>query len=157
MADKKIFSIGFVIFFVVLTIYLYKNNDAVATTIANDGAKGTFYYFISNPAYILLFLSIFYLNSEARPWRNIVGSLMIIIASDIISYPRLPTTGFEKELAILASSDGIFIKNMISHGFSYQTSFMIYYLVLPIALVVGALAILGIHNFFKLILKKGSS
>ena len=152
--DKKTFSIGFIVFFVVLTIYLYNNNDRIAAIISN-GSAGFLWYFLSNPAYVLLLLSISYFNQDVTLWRNFLGSFMIIIAADIVSYPRFLTSGIGAEIALLASSDGIIIKTLISYGFIYETAFMIYYLVLPIILIISALALLGIHNFFNIITKRG--
>lgn len=154
MVDKKRFSIGFLVFFIVLTVYLYDNNDKIANTIANDGSTGIFWYFVSNPAYLLLLFSIFYFNREVEVWKNVVGSVMIIVASDIISYPRFLTSGMDKELALLASSDGLVIHRLLSYGFVYKTAFMVFYLILPIVLIIGALTILGITNFFHTVFKK---
>mgnify|MGYP001568267427 CR=1 FL=1 len=147
--DKKTFSLGFIIFFVVLTYYLYTNNDSIANIIANDGVQGTIWYFVSNPAYLLLFLSVVYFNSEAGILKNAVGALMIIYASDIISYPRLSPAGLGDNINLLASLDGLFFNKMLAQGFSYSTLYSFYYLILPIVLIIGAISILGIHNFFK--------
>ena len=155
MVDKKTFSIGFVIAFVILSIYTYKNNDQISSTIANGGSTGILWYFLTNPAYVLILFSVFYFNSDNLVWRNVLGSFMIIIAADIVSYPRFLTSGIGNEAALLASSDGIIMKRLLSEGFAYNTAFMIYYLILPIVLIIGALAILGIHNFFKVMSKKG--
>ena len=149
MVDKKTFAIGFIVAFGLLTYYLWQNNESVASTIANNGLDGIFWYFISNPAYVLLLISIYMLNKDAGALRNIGGTLMILFASDIVSYPRLPESGFPNDLAILASSDGIVMNKLIEMGFSYSTSWNFFYLVLPISLMLGALAVLGIHNFFK--------
>lgn len=155
MLDKRQFAIGFVIAFVILVVYIYQNNDQISSTIINDGSTGILWYFLTNPAYVLILFSVIYINSDNVIWRNFLGSVMIIVAADIVSYPRFLTSGIGNEAALLASSDGIIIKRLLSEGFAYNTAFTIYYLVFPIALMVGALAILGIHNFFKFMRKGG--
>lgn len=147
--DKKTFAWVFVILFGVLTYYLWQNNDSVAGIIANDGWTGIAWYIISNPAYILLMISIYLLNRETNLIRNAIGSFLIIYSSDIISYPRLPSSAFPQDVSILASSDGLIITKLLKAGFSYETAWNFYYLVLPIGLVIIALAILGVHNFYK--------
>ena len=149
MVYKKTFSLGFVVFFFALTYYLYNNNDSIANVIANDGVQGTIWYFVSNPAYLLLFLSVFYFNSEAGLLKNAIGSLFIIYASDIISFPRLSPAGLGDNVNLLASLDGLFFNKMLAQGFNYNNLYSFYYFVLPIALIIGAISILGIHNFFK--------
>lgn len=147
--DKKTFAYGFLIFFIVLTYYLYSNNDAVASIIALDGVKGVAYYILSNPAYLLLITSVVLVNREAGTLKNIIGTLMIIYASDIISYPRLSPSGMSDSVHLLASLDGVMVAKLIEKGMEYSTAYTLYYLILPIALIVGAMGVLGIRNFFK--------
>ena len=144
MVDKKQFAIGFMVFFVVLTIYTYLNNDAIANIIANNGMQGMIYYFVTNASYVLLLLSIILINSEINPVRNVIGALMLITAFDIVSYPRFSPIGMPQDLSFLASSDGIILNHLISSGINYSTAYNLFYLILPLALVVGALAILGL-------------
>ena len=156
LMDKKNFAIAFVIGFIVLTIYLGSNDVKVAGIIANDGINGIFWYVLSNPAYILLIVSIYMINSEAGYIKNTIGAFMIIFASDVVSYPRLLSTGLPADPSILASSDALVVNKLLSMGFSYSTAHSFYYTVLPIILVVSALAILGKHNFFKTLTGKNA-
>lgn len=149
MVDKKKFSKYFVLAFMLVTVYLFNNSDRLAIIIANDGIWGTFWYFVSNPAYMLLIASIFILNAEAGLFKNIIGSFMIIYASDIISYPRFSPLGLTSDINFMASLDGLVMTKLLGFGFSYSNAYLIYYLVLPIALIIGALSILGIHNFYN--------
>ena len=153
MIDKKTFAYSFVIGFIFLTWYLYSNNDSVASIIANDGFQGIFWYIVSNPAYILLFISIYALNTEAGFWSNTIGSFFILYASDIISYPRLSPVAMPLNNPILASSDTLFITQLTQWGLSYTNSWTFYYLVLPILLIIASLQILGITNFTRTLIK----
>jgi len=147
--DKKTFSYGFLIFFLFVTIYIYMNNDSVASIIAGNGFNGIFWYILTNPAYILIIITIFMLNREAGVLKNILGGFMLIFAMDIVSMPRFSPAGLSQDLGLLASSDGIFFNWFLSHGLTFSSAYTLYYLILPILLILGALAILGIHNFYR--------
>lgn len=149
MVDKKTFAYSFVGLFILLTYYLWKNNDIVAQTIANDGIIGIFWYFISNASYVFLLVSLIMFNTEVNLGRNVLGALLLIFAIDIISYPRVLTSGFSPNDAILASSDGLVIQNILKMNFSFHSVHTFYYLVLPIILIFISLQFLGISNFYK--------
>ena len=152
--EKRKFAIGFTIAFGILTFYLWQNNDRIARTIAGDGINGIFWYFLSNTTYILLLISIYLWNAEAGYLKNILGGLLIILATDIVSYPRLPSTGIPLDISILASSDYLFMQKLLNYGLSYSFSYTLYYLVMPILLLVLALWIMGISDFAKRLVGK---
>jgi len=147
--DKKTFIFIFLAGFIVMTIWLDIHDVSIANTIAHDGFKGITWYFFTNPAYILLFFSFFVLNAEVGFSRNAIGAILFIVASDIISYPRLLSSGLPTDISILASSDGLVITNLMRYGLSYANSHFIFYRILPIALVIAAVQVMGIHNFHK--------
>lgn len=141
---------------ILLSFYLWKNNDSIAQIIANDSTLGIFLYILSNPAYLLLFFTILVVNQEAGFFKNLIASTMIIYSSDIISFPRLPPSGLPTTIDILASSDGLVIHKLLHIGLTYQVAWTFYYLILPIGLTLGALAILGYTNFFKALVGRGA-
>ena len=155
MDNKKTFAYGFLIAFVLLTYYLYQNNDAIALLIANDGLQGMFWYFVSNASYVLLLFSIIIINTDTGVgvFRNIGGGLMLIYAFDIVSYPRFSPVGLTQDAIMLASSDALFINKLMKLGFDYSSVYTMYYLVLPIVLVGLSVWILGINDFVKKIFK----
>lgn len=155
MLDKKTFTWIFFGFLIFLTYYLYNNNDQIAQIIANNGIQGIFWYFISNPSYIMILISIYLLNREAGFVRDLIGGFMLIIALDIISFPRFSPIGISKDTMLLASADGIIVNKLLSFGLSYSNVYFIYYLILPIALIIGSITILGITDFFKKMFYRG--
>lgn len=147
--DKRTFAIIFVLGFAALTFYLWQNNDFIAKTIVDDGLKGLFWYFISNANYVLILVSIIALDTDVNVLRRIAGGLMVVYAFDIVSFPRLSPTGLSNDIAILASSDGLVVKEFLNLGMSYQTAYTTYYLVMPIVLILAALTILGFAQFIE--------
>lgn len=139
----------FVLFFIILTFYLYNNNDDVANIIAHDGLYGLFWYFLSNIPYVLILISIFVLNPQVGFGRNLLGGFMMVYAMDIVSFPRLSVAGMTTDIGLLSSSDALVMNHILKLGINYSTAYTFYYLVLPILLILGSLSILGIHNFFK--------
>ena len=147
--DKKHFSIAFVALFVILTWYLWQNNDYIANLIANDGLQGLLWYFVSNANYVLLLITIGVINRERGIGKNLLGGLMLIYSFDIVSFPRLSPAGLTQDIGLLASSDGLVVSEFMKFGLTYPVAYNIYYLILPIVLVLASLAILGIANFFN--------
>lgn len=151
--DKKLFSYVFIAYVVFLTIYTYKNGEYIKDVIANNGLQGVIYYFFTNPAYVLLVISIFMLNREIGFVRNVIASFLVIYSADILSYPRL---GIEMttDKNLLASSDAIVINKLLEMGITYSNVYFLYYLILPIALLIIALWVLGINDFYKRLIGK---
>lgn len=152
--DKKQFAWIFVIGFFALTYYLWQNNDLIAKTIVNNGFQGLFWYFISNANYVLILISIMVLNTEVGFIRRTIGALMTVYSFDIVSFPRLSPTGLSSDIAILASSDGLVVQELLKFGMPYQTAYTFYYLVLPILLMVAALTMLGFAQFIENFVRK---
>lgn len=152
--DKRQFAYLFVAYVVILTIYTFYNNEKIVATINNDGMTGFLYYFISNPAYVLLFISIAFFNREVNIIRNTLGGFLIVYSADIISYPRLASS-MSNSPYLLASSDGIVITHLLKLGISYPHAYILYYLIMPIALLIIALWLLGINDFYKRFIKHG--
>ncbi|MEK6884808.1 MAG: hypothetical protein AABY22_34570 [Nanoarchaeota archaeon] len=153
--DKKNFAIIYIIAFGILAYFLWSNNDSIAATISSGSAQGVFYYFLSNPIYILLVASVLYFNQEAGYIRNIIGSFLIILSSDIISFARLPSGGFNGDIFLEASPDSLVMHELVAKGMGYSTAYTFYYLVLPILLTLIALQVLGLHNFVKTLKGQG--
>lgn len=147
--DKRTFSYLFVGFFLLLTIYLFFNNDSIATTIVNDGATGVFWYILSHPEYILLFFALVFISQSSNKIKEIIGALSIILAIDIVSFPRFSPLGISNDMAFLASTDGIFMNKLLSLGMAYSTAYTIFYLIIPIVLILFALYLFGYAEFFK--------
>ena len=152
--EKKQFAFIFTAAFIVLTIYTYLNNSYVEQTITRDGLQGVLFYIITNPAYILLFFSIIHHNQEMGIIKNIIGGFILVLALDIVSYPKLPQASFPLDLSSLASSDALLVGKIMSFGISYSYAWTFFYLILPIILIITSLQILGIHNFYQQIVRK---
>lgn len=152
--DRKQFALLFTAGFIALTIWIYFNNSYVEQTIVHDGLNGVLFYILSNPAYILLFFSIIHYNQEMGIIKNIIGGFALVLALDIVSYPRLPQGTMPLDVSSLASSDALLVGKIMSFGVSYNYSWTFYYLILPIILIIVALQILGIHNFYQQIVRK---
>lgn len=155
MLNNKNFSLIFVVAFSILTYFLYANNDIIANTIATDGLGGVAWYYLSNVNYVLLIIAIIFINkgSGLPAWRALLGALAIVMATDIVGFPRFSPAAFPTDLSVLASSDAIIIKKLMSFGFSYTYVYGFYYLVLPIILMLVALQSLGIVQFTKSLTK----
>ena len=151
--DKRTFSYIFIGAFIFMAWYLYSNNDSIASIISQNGFNGVFWYFASNFSYILILVSVFALNREVGLIKNLVGSIFLIVAIDILSFPRFSPVGLTKEVMLLASNDGIVMSKLLALGLEYSTAYTFYYLVLPIALILGSVSILGITDFFKRLVK----
>ena len=152
--EKKQFAFIFTAAFIALTVYIYFNNSYVEQTIVNDGLKGVLFYILSNPAYVLLFFSIMHYNQEIGILKNVIGGFVLVLALDIVSFPRLSQVTFPVDVSSLASSDALLVGKIMSFGVSYSYAWTFYYLVVPIVLIIASLQILGIHNFYQQIVKK---
>ena len=152
--DKKVFSLGFALLFIFLSFYLYTNHDMIVKSISQNGLQGLFWYVLSNPVYILLFISIVFINKGSNTFKMIIATLALIIAMDIVGMPRFSPTSLTQDTSFLASSDGIIINKLISYGISYSTTYTIYYLILPILLILLALYLFGYADFFKRLVGK---
>ena len=149
--ERKTFSYLFVIYIVFLAWYLYSHNDSLAQMIIGGGIQGTLIYLFSNPSNVLLVFGIVYFNNtvDTNVFKNVLGGIFIVLAADILNFSRFSPSGISTDQALLASPDGIWITKFLEWGFSYQNAYVVYYVILPILLVLGALALLGINNFFK--------
>jgi len=154
LMDKKVFSLGFALLFIFLSFYLYTNHDMIVKSISQNGLQGLFWYVLSNPVYILLFISIVFINKGSNTFKMIIATLALIIAMDIVGMPRFSPTSLTQDTSFLASSDGIIINKLISYGISYSTTYTIYYLILPILLILLALYLFGYADFFKRLVGK---
>ena len=94
------------------------------------------------------------LNTEVGFIRRTIGALMTVYSFDIVSFPRLSPTGLSSDIAILASSDGLVVQELLKFGMPYQTAYTFYYLVLPILLMVAALTMLGFAQFIENFVRK---
>lgn len=150
--NQKRIVILFLVYIIGITIYSYFAYDSLVRVISTDGLWGSFWYFFINPVYIMLFISIILFNKRVGFFRNIMGSALLIFASDIISFPRLSSLGFTQDINLSASLDGLIISKMLSYGFSYSTTYILYYLIIPILSILLALYILGYQNFYKQII-----
>lgn len=151
--EKKTFSYIYFGYIVLLAIYTYFNSEFVVNTIVNDGMLGIIYYFVTNPAYVLILVTIFMLNRDTSFIRTTIASFLIIFSADILSYPRMGAV-MSSDINLLASIDGIMFNHLLASGMSYNVIYTIYYLILPILLLVLALWFLGVNDFYKRLIGK---
>ena len=155
--ERKTFSYIFVGYIILLAWYMYFHNDEIAQLIIAGGVQGTLIYLFSNPANVLLVVGIVMFNTgeNTNVFKNVLGGIMILISADILGFSRFSPTGLPTDAGLLASPDGIVITKLLAIGMSYSVAYTFYYLILPVLLVLGALAILGFNNFFKTITNHG--
>jgi len=93
-------------------------------------------------------------NQEIGILKNVIGGFVLVLALDIVSFPRLSQVTFPVDVSSLASSDALLVGKIMSFGVSYSYAWTFYYLVVPIVLIIASLQILGIHNFYQQIVRK---
>ena len=154
--ERKTFSYLFIAYIVALAYYMYFHNDKIAAMIIGGGIQGTLIYLFSNPSNVLIVVGIVMFNKgvDTNVAKNVLGGIMIVLAADILGWSRFSPSGLPTDVGLLASPDGIVITKLVEF-MSYQNAYFIYYLIIPVLLVLGALALLGINNFFKTITNRG--
>lgn len=155
MFDKKTFGWIFLIGFTILTWYLYSNNDKIASMISADGITGIFWYFATNVNYLLLLFGLFIVNRETNSINNFFGGMLLIIAIDLVAFPRFSPSGISTDPMLLASFGGILLKKLMSYGMSYGVAYTSTHLIIPILSSFASISLLGYNDLYKKIFKKG--
>lgn len=140
----------FLVYFVVLALYSAFNIESMAATIAGGGFVGIALYFVSNPAYVILFFSLIFFNRSVSWWKNVIAAAAIIFASNNVSFPRLLKSGLPAEVGYRASLDSIVAQSLMAVGWSYDAFWVFYYIVLPLGLIVGAAWLVGWVRFGRM-------
>ena len=153
--NKKNIGIGFLVYFVAITLYSGLYNSDYINKILGGGLMGILYYVVANPAYLIVFFTVIISKTE-QVWKEITAAIALIIAIDIISFPRVSSVAFPTDPNFLANSDAIFMGKMMEmfSTVSYHTLWNIYYIVIPIALILGASQLLGFTHFGKKIVNQ---
>ena len=138
-----------IIFFAAYTIYIsarYKEIIEYMSS-ANLGTS-LLWYFILNMQYLLIIYG-FYMLHENK-FKGVIASFFVVIATNIVSAPRLPLTQIALTGSEVVLNIGtFFMKPLIDLGISWIISWWIIYVVIPIIMVYVALMILGYNLFNK--------
>lgn len=145
-------GIYIIIGFIAMSIIYWVFSDAIsAWSTSANGLAIIFAYFLSNPVYLFLIISM----SAWKQLKGFLSSLIIVLAFDIASLPHyiklagaLPSDAssfFSVEMAIFKTS----------HIFASYIGTFIIYVLIPILLMILALEIVGIKTFSKLVERHG--
>jgi len=147
MVSKRNTAIGVVAAFSALAFYLAFNSDAVAATIAANGFRGILLYLAADFKNWFIIGTVFLFSSQVGTLKRLGASVLIVLATDIVSFPHLVASKFPLATdPISASLDFIVITRM---PFSYSTNFTIFYWVIPTLLFFAAFRMLGHQTFLK--------
>lgn len=150
MIDNKKFAIAFIVGFILLTLVIGLNNERFIEKISTAKiGEALLYYFISRIDYVIIFSSIFLLRIST-PIKEFFAGLTLILAIDILSFPRLPSDAMTAVPSLMANSDYIFMKHLISFtNWNYTFAWKFYYIFMPIFLILLVGYILGLVKLGK--------
>ena len=148
--DRRKVSLGVLVGFLFIAVWTFLNIDSVGSKIAGNGFQGIFWYVVTDFRNWVVVLSVLLLPTSTGFFRKLSAGLMIALAADIVSYPRLLSVVPVEGEAIRSSLDWIIVSAL---PFEYGFSFQLYYLVLPIALMIGAFYLLGFRVFLSSLLR----
>ena len=139
----------FLLYFVVLTAYLYFKIDYVAALMTTLSLPMAFaIHLITNPAYLLIVFGLVYWRSDQK-MKAFLAGILLVIAIDIVGLPRLGVAGFSMETGILTNIDAIFALAAIDWGMSYELFRLLYYVALPLGLIYLSVRLLGVQAFWS--------
>jgi hypothetical protein len=160
MERKTYEKIGlwFIIGIVIYGTFLSLTNDWLSGITQNMISMGQFvlpllFYYLSQPLYILTMIMITFIYRHIAV-RAFFASIFIIEATDIWSAPHCLPKIFPIDgnigLTNYLCSDTIFV-NLFNHTFhlSYTFAWYLYYLIVPILLILISLLLLGLFKFGK--------
>lgn len=147
MVDRKNFALGFVIASILLVLYTGMNNQKFIQTINSGNFQlALFYYILTRIDYMIILLS-FMIFEISTPIKEFIAGVLFVWFVDIVSFPRLPMDMFPTDPSFLANSDTIFMSKIISiTHWNYAFAWKVYYIVLPIILIISIAKILGLVN-----------
>lgn len=140
--------------FVALAVYLALYAEGLAAQVMASGnvGFGLLIYLLSNPAYLLIIAGIVVWKDGGfgQKLKSFIAGLFIVEALDAISLPRcVPSGGLPTESLNFLCSDTLVVKGFTDAGIAFGNAWWLYYLVLPVVLVVAALYLLGALQFVK--------
>jgi len=153
--NKKNVGIGFLVYFIAITLYSGFYNSEYVAKILGGGLMGLVYYIIANPAYLIVFFTVIISETE-QIWKEVLAAVSLVLALDITSFPRLPIESFPTDPNFLANSDALFMAKIMEMfpTVAYHTLWNIYYIAIPIVLILGASQLLGFTHFGKKIVNQ---
>mgnify|MGYP001607409199 CR=1 FL=1 len=147
MSDGKVQL--FVAYFVGITIFMLAKTDQVAAWMGKSGLPTAFaIHLLLNPAYLLIIFGLMFYGTSGKV-RNFLAGVAMVVAFDIVSLPRLSPSGFANDLTTLTNIDAIAAQTFVNMGINYQAFLIAYYGVLPIALMLLAVNLLGFRGFWN--------
>lgn len=147
MVDKKFLSIASLLSFIALTIYLSFNSDKIGSIISGNGFVGLGWYILSDFKNWVIIVGAVIMAGTTSLGRRIGAGLAVAFAADIISYPRLLSTAAPVQGEAMRASLDWMVVNVLP--FSYGINWKIYYLVVPVVLMVAAFNLLGYKTFLS--------
>ena len=146
MVEKKTLALGMFLAFAALTLFLGFNADSLAIAIEDNGYKGLFWYFISDFKNWIIIGSVLFFKQDVNALKRLGAGVLVALAADIPSYPRLLTVAPTVGEAIRASLDWIVISRL---PFDYITNYYLFYVGFPLILTFGAFYLLGFRPFLR--------
>lgn len=139
----------FLLYFVALTIYSYFKVDQIAALMSTSSLPMAFaIHMITNPAYLLIVFGLVYWRSDKKMSAFLAG-ILLVVAIDIISLPKLGAAGFSMETGILTNIDAIIALAAMNFGMSYELFRLLYYVALPLGLLYLSVRLLGVQAFWS--------
>lgn len=138
--------------FIVGVLALAYFQDYLFDNIAKGTLFGIFLYFISDFKNWVIILSAVFLGRRfdiQDDWRSFMAGILIVLASDIVSFPRLlyNQTQFD---SMKASFDYIAVTKIMEWtSMSYNSAWITFYVIIPIASMFLAVKLLGLARFGK--------
>ena len=129
-------------------------NSMVGWMNAGNPAVALLVYYFSNPAYIAFIY--FGTKSMGNNFKAFIGSLLLILVFDIVSFPRQAISSIDVSITAVTNSDKIFLGMLQNAGLTYSVAWWSYYLVIPILLIIAVAYLLGLVGFKKTLTNGGA-
>lgn len=113
--------------------------------------QGLILYLAYNPAYMLLLYSSYRLSSRfgKHALKRMLGSICLVISFDFVAMPRF-TMDMPLNLSAASTSNfGAIIIGNMDKFLPHSISFTLFYVILPIALFMLAMELMGVVDFIK--------
>lgn len=150
MDAKKQNKIYIAAFIAYTTFFYLFINPIIAYVAARDGIQAFLLSFLGQPANILIIWLLISKSSKQAKFTSAIAGIMIATAFTFVSMPHcVPSSGdfsavqYENSIC----TDVITVNHMMSAGINFKLAYFLYYELIPILLVFGALKILGHQKF----------
>lgn len=135
---------GWILYVVALA---FSWSKLTAMALASTATIQAVIYFATNPAYIMLVYGIIKYSPVSK-LKSTVASVLLVFAFDLVSSPRVLMS--EVSSASMAiDSASILIKKVVAMGIPQLLAWNIVYVILPIAMFLTAMELLGVIELIR--------